>query len=453
MTSSKNKITELFIWIFLPNEVSPVVAGKVRLIDDKFVFNYGKSYLSRRDAISIFTPELPLNESNIYPLDGLSYHGCIRDGSPDAWGRRAIINEKYGVIGKEIDHVELDELSYMLMSGSDRIGALDFQLSSTQYSPRDHINTSLDELINSVDRVHNGIPLTPELAKIIQYGTPIGGARPKALIKSDDKKFIAKFSSSTDVHSVVKGEYIAMTLAKLSGINVANVTLETFDGRDVILVERFDRELTDKGWTRKSIISALTILELDENMARYASYEDLATKIRENFKNSKEELKELFSRLTFNILSGNTDDHARNHASIWDGSSLKLTKAYDICPQNRTGGEASQGMIISNNERTSKLSTCLKHSGIFSLSEDDAINIIINQVKTIGRQWNRVCNEASFSEVDKKLFWGNQFLNSFSYEDLSGKMNVIKKACQDALKEGRVQMDSHNAQSSNSGQL
>jgi len=46
--------------------------------------------------------------------------------------------------------------------------------------------------------------------------------------------------------------------------------------------------------------------------------------------------------MVFNILVGNTDDHARNHAAFWDGKQLTLTPAYDICPQGRTGEEASQ---------------------------------------------------------------------------------------------------------------
>jgi serine/threonine-protein kinase HipA len=69
-----------------------------------------------------------------------------------------------------------------------------------------------------------------------------------------------------------------------------------------------------------------TLLELDEMMARYASYEQLATVIRQ-FTSPKETLKELFGRLLFNILCGNTDDHVRNHAAFWSGAELALTPA------------------------------------------------------------------------------------------------------------------------------
>lgn len=126
------------------------------------------------------------------------------------------------------------------------------------------------------DMVDQGMPLSPALEKAIMHGTSIGGARPKALIDTRAKKYIAKFSCSTDTYSVVKIEYIAMRLATLCGIETAPVALRRTSGRDVLLVERFDRIPCSGGWRRKRIVSGLTLLELDESEVRYASYEDLA---------------------------------------------------------------------------------------------------------------------------------------------------------------------------------
>ncbi len=106
------------------------------------------------------------------------------------------------------------------------------------------------------------------------------------------------------------------------------------------------------------MVSALTLFGLDEMMARYASYETLAEIIRHRFVEPKDTLRELFSRLVFNILCGNNDDHARNHAAFWKGDSLTLTPAYDICPQARTGNEASQAMLIAGDRRFSNLNVC-----------------------------------------------------------------------------------------------
>ena len=422
MMTSKTSYNEAFVWIWLPEETEPVVAGRLEADNGNLLFNYGKSYLERvhdsKQAISIYEGELPLKAGILPLLDGLNMPGCIRDGAPDAWGRRVIINKKLGAKGTGIDTAQLDELSYLLESGSDRIGALDFQTSATEYAPRLSDNVALSELLESTERVEKGIPLTPELDQALFHGTAIGGARPKALIEELNKKYIAKFSSSTDLSNVIKAEFVAMRLAEHAGLNVARVKLTSASNKDVLLIERFDRKKVNNGWQRKAMISALTLFGLDDMMARYASYEIFAEIIRHKFASPSATLKELFSRLVFNILCGNTDDHARNHSAFWDGKNLKLTPAYDICPQSRSGNEASQAMLIAGDNRMSKLSNCIDTAHNFLLSKDEALAIFETQKDIIEKNWITVCDEAALNETDRKLLWGRQFLNSFAFEGM-----------------------------------
>ena len=420
MTSSTENYTEAFVWIWLPDVTEPIVAGKLSMDGSALVFNYGQSYLERDNAIPIYDAELPLKPGILPLLKGLSMPGCLRDASPDAWGRRVIINRKLGAKETDTDQGELDELTFLLESGSDRIGALDFQRSATDYEPRSSVNASLDELLASAERVEKGVPLTLELDQALHHGSSIGGARPKALIKDEDKKYVAKFSATADLYSVVKAEFIAMRLAALAELNVAPVSLTKSSHKDVLLIERFDRVKVVGGWQRKSMVSALTLLRLDEMMARYASYEELTEIIRHKFTNASLTLRELFGRLTFNILVGNTDDHARNHAAFWDGKMLSLTPAYDICPQGRSGGEATQAMLISGDNRMSRILSCLDAAKNFLLSRKDAVEIIENQITSIGKNWSSVCDEAELSEIDRNMLWGRQFFNPYAFENLEG---------------------------------
>lgn len=433
MISKAKKLgNEAFVWIWLPDETRPIVAGRLAAERSggqrKVLFNYGKSYLelvndSQHElnsvAMSIYEPELPLQAGLLPLLDGLSMPGCIRDAAPDAWGRRVIINKKLGLKGAGTDTAELDELTYLLESGSDRIGALDFQQSPTDYVPRNAQNVGMEELIESAERVEKGVPLTPELDQALFHGSSIGGARPKALIQDQGIKYVAKFSSGSDLYSVVKAEFVAMRLAALAGLNVAPVKLAKAANKDVLLIERFDRipknvVSHNNQWSRKAMVSALTLFGLDDMIARYASYETLAEIIRHRFSEPKNTLRELFSRLVFNILCGNTDDHARNHAAFWDGKTLTLTPAYDICPQGRTGNEASQAMLISGTNNLSQLKTCLEAAKNFLLSEDDAHAIFTHHIESIENNWPSVCDEAGLSEVDRSLLWRRQFLNPYS---------------------------------------
>lgn len=409
-----------YVWIWLPNETEPVVAGKLEAENGKLLFNYGQSYLARQEsqpqAIPIYLPELPLKAGQATNLPGLDIPGCIRDAAPDAWGRRVIINKKFGHKGQKIDTSALDELTYLLESGSDRIGALDFQKSASQYSPRLAKNVNLEELLESAQRVEQGVPLTNELDQALFHGSSIGGARPKALIETNSHKYVAKFSSSTDIYSVVKGEYIAMRLAALAGIQVAPVKLVKAAGKDVLLIERFDRVHSGTGWNRKLMVSALTLFGLDEMMARYASYETLADIIRHRFIKPKDTLRELFARLVFNVLTGNTDDHARNHAAFWDGRQLELTPAYDICPQGRAGNEQGQAMRIIGDINASQMSICRQAASKFLVSASEAQEIIHHQIAVISDNWQAVCDEAELSTVQRNYFWQRQFLNPYSLQ-------------------------------------
>ena len=414
--ASKKKNTEAYVWIWLPGATEPVVAGKLEAQGKYITFNYGKSYLERPEALAIYEPELPLQSGILPLLNGLDMPSSIRDAAPDAWGRRVIINRKMGLKGIDTDTAVLDEMTYLLESGSDRIGALDFQYSPKEYIPRSSQNASLEELLESAQRVEKGIPLSADLDQALFHGSSIGGARPKALIESGTSKYIAKFSATNDTYSVVKAEYLAMRLAALCGLNVAPVKLVQALGKDVLLIERFDRSKIESGWTRKSMVSALTLFGLSDMSARYASYEDFAHMIRVRFIEPKKTLKELFGRVVFNILCGNNDDHARNHAAFWDGKELTLTPAYDICPQARTGNESTQAMKIIGNNGYSQLKTCLMAAHHFLLCEKEAIEIFNTFQENIRNHWDSVCDEASLTEVDKSFFWGRQFLNPFSLE-------------------------------------
>lgn len=425
MTISERKTTEAYVWVWLPGATKPVVAGRLYAEGDRFLFIYGRSYLARNNAVPLYEPELPLQSGALSPLSGLNIPNCIRDAAPDAWGRRVILNRKLGKDSKNIDTAELDELTYLLESGSDRVGALDFQHSSENYVPRAGSTASLEELQNATALVEKGVPLTPELDHALLRGSSIGGARPKAVIASKDKEFIAKFSSQNDLYNVVKAEFVAMRLAEKAGLMVASVRLERAAEKDVILVERFDRKKASDGWLRHAVVSALTLLEIDEMMARYASYEDLATIIRHRFVNPRETLKQLYARMLFNILCGNTDDHARNHAAFWHGSELSLTPAYDICPQGRTGGEASQAMLIMGDQRMSQIALCLKAAPLFLLGADEAIGVVAHQIRTIKKFWTEICNEAALSEVDRNFMWGRQFLNAFAFVDAPKKLTAL----------------------------
>jgi serine/threonine-protein kinase HipA len=431
-----------YVWTWLPGAATPVVAGRIDLVDGIHHFIYGQSYLkrsndSRQGTASLFAPELPLRQGRITPNAPLTIAGCLRDAAPDSWGRRVILNRNTGRTRQAIDIDSLDELNYMLLSGSDRIGALDFQESETRYVAREAQPASLDELAEAAKRLESGLPLSRELEEALNHGTSIGGARPKAQLVDGGRKLIAKFSASSDTHNVVKAEFIAMRLAMLAGIDTARVELVTAGGKDVLLVERFDRipcvrdstveGTAGGGWARKAMVSALTMLGLGEFEAHYGSYEDLAGILRRQGTAPVEMPRELFRRMVFNILVGNTDDHARNHAAFWDGQQLTLTPAYDIDPRPRWGREANQALRVRGESRQSRVALAIEAANKFGLTTREAEDIVFHQVAVIHKHFAVLSEEAGQSEVDRQQLANRAILNAYAFEGASAQIAALDR--------------------------
>jgi serine/threonine-protein kinase HipA len=399
-----------FVWAWLPDATEPVVAGRVVAVDGgRYVFAYGQSYRARPDAV-------PLREGPIEPRRRLSLAGCLRDASPDAWGRRVILARRFGHLDRDSDTADLDELTYMLSSGSDRVGGLDFQSSATAYVARDE-TAELAELIDAAEAIDAGRPLPPALSEALTRGTSIGGARPKVTLLDQGRHLIAKLSATGDYYPVVKAEALGMILARRVGLSVAACKVIRCAGRDVLLVERFDRTAT-RG-QRRMMVSALTILAEDELGARYAGYPDIADAVRREFTAPAQTLRELFARMVFNVCIGNTDDHLRNHAAFWDGAQLSLTPAYDLCPQPRSGQTANQALDITRTpgERAGQLWLCRKAAPEFLLSGRDADQIIEAQLEIISRDWNDAADEAQLTQAERNQLWQRQILNPYIHYD------------------------------------
>ena len=413
-------ISKCYVWKWLPQATRPVVAGELRFDDSgRQAFAYGRSFLERENAESIYPGELELIRGTQLPPTELNHFPSIRDAAPDAWGRRVIQARLLGQPDAEFDS-DLEEGLYLMESGSDRIGSLDFQSSATDYVAREQGAATLNDLKqlhDAAELVARRDPIPADLQAALFHGTAIGGARPKAGISDQTKKYIAKFSLSTDTYDMVRSEHLAMLLASRLGLHVAKTTLERSGDRDVLLVERFDREKASDGWCRRSLVSGLTILGLDEKWAVEATYKNLVEQIRLRGDHFARDARELFGRMVFNVLIGNTDDHARNHSFFVEGETIRLTPAYDICAFHRAGGEASHGMKLFQNSNLSRISLCVEAAADFGMGKDEALNVIETQIKGIVSQFESICTEIGMSPISRKLLWRRAVLNPDIFAD------------------------------------
>lgn len=385
-----NETSSIYVWCWLPGEDLPVPTGVLSPEGDGFRFAYGLRYLERGNALSL-SPTLPLEDRWFDPTGDLKLPGAIRDASPDAWGRRVILNRVSGRRGPDADTVALPESQYLLESSSDRIGALDFQR-----SPRDYVHrgasSSLRNLQAGAELVTAGDPVPDDLRDAVLSGTGIGGARPKALSTVDGVPSMVKFSVSNDVFPAVEAEAVATNLARRAGLNVPTVHAAKIAGRYALISRRFDR--THEG-ARRMVLSALTITERDESSSRYASYLDLLGRISAYSRAPEDLGAEFFQRIAFNMAISNNDDHLRNHAAFWDGNHLELTPAYDLAPSyRREGAEAFQTLPYGDRgEKLANLNALIAFAPHYGLTLSSAREVVHRIVQTIDRQFDESADE------------------------------------------------------------
>lgn len=402
----------LYVWTWLPGQTEPVVAGRVDQVGPLVVFTYGQSYRNRPDAISLFSPELPLKQGTQEPAEGLMIAGVLRDGSPDRWGR-GVIERRRGAAPNA-----LGEIDYMLSSSSNRFGALDFQVGRETYRSRDELAT-LDELHRAAIILDEGGELPPTLDTAMMHGTSLGGARPKATLTDEDGgEWLAKFSSSDDrIFSVVNAEGAALELARRAGLDVPESRVVSSLGKEVLLVKRFDR---DGVGGRRHVVSGLTMAGTDEMYARYVSYPQILDALRVYAVDATKPGPELFRRIAMNIAISNNDDHARNHAAFWDGEHLELTPAYDLAPGQRSGDTFAQAMAYGRGERGARVSNfaaLVGESETYGLGAAAAREVIDHLVATIRENWQEAADAARLSTADARRLFEKQILPRAAFFD------------------------------------
>ena len=298
----------LFLWYL--GEDAPCYVGALSLVaaGKGVSLHYGPEWLSEGFPLS---EDLPLEDVVFLPAGRLeSKHpraaGAVDDARPDRWGEKVI---------RFIDKPDrLSLMEYLYYAGDDRFGALGVSTSATEYIPKGRGPLPRLEdtqtLSEVVAKVQEGESLTDIESQIIAGGgTPLGGAKPKALIVIDGEQWVIKFFNGEPVDSPLV-EHASMTLAAKAGINVAQTNVISVDGLNAIVIRRFDR----KGDKRVHCISAGTAIRASTASGQdpEMGYPELARILRragvsENDVNASD-ARELFKRMVFNILMDNTDD-------------------------------------------------------------------------------------------------------------------------------------------------
>lgn len=417
------KKNETVIWVYAdwkPMEV-PYLIGKLfsQRVRGKeiFSFEYNETWLNTSQAKLYLDPNLGLYKGKQYLPEGKNNFGIFLDSAPDRWGR--LLMRRREAWQAKLDGREestLFESDYLLgVFDGHRMGGLRFKLEQDGAFLNNHKKmatppwTSLRELeyaslqLEKEDAIND-----PEYAKwlsmLIDPGSSLGGARPKASVLDEKGNlWIAKFPSSKDDKNTGAWEMVLHELAKVCGIHVPDGRLLQFSGKHhTFLSKRFDR-IKDK---RIHFASAMTLLGYQDGADFHdgLSYLDIVAFIIQQGALVKADLEQLWRRVVFNILVSNTDDHLRNHGFILTNNGWQLSPAYDMNPNERGNGLT---LNISENSNELDISLALETAKHYKLKNDEAIKIL-NDIQREIAKWRTVAKkvgiESSEIELAKRAF-------------------------------------------------
>ena len=389
-----------FDFLPVPQEIGILGYEHVRG-KDHFVFEYSRQWLKKYGGI-LLSGDLMNVPSLQHPRGNDHVFGFVKDSFPDRWGRLLLDRrERLTALAEGRPKRMLTDYDYL-------VGIEDFtRMGGIRYKEEDsdgYIRSSTEYLVPPIESLRalcdacheielaeerNELPEQRWIDQLIDPGTSLGGARPKAnVVDTDGTLYVAKFPSEKDLENTELIEHFSHQLAAKAGINVAKTrTIRISKNRDLLLSERFDRT---KDSRRIHFASAMSLLGLDDGAGCSTGngYLDIVDFILHGCTDVRQNLRELYRRVAFNVMFGNTDDHFRNHGFLLTPKGWTLSPAYDINP----GAKSHQCLLIDAYTEESDINTLLSASENYMLERQEATEII-EEVRAVIKDWRKTATD------------------------------------------------------------
>ena len=394
-----------FDFLASPQEIGTLGYEHVRG-KDHFVFEYSREWLKQHGGIML-SGDLMNVPSLQHPRGADSVFGFVKDSFPDRWGR-LLLDRRERLMAQAEGRPVRALTNYDYLTGIEdytRMGGIRYKSTDSE----DYINANEKYLVPPIESLRalcdacheielaeerNELPEQRWLDQLIDPGTSLGGARPKAnVVDTDGKLYVAKFPSKKDLENTELIEHFSHRLAAKAGINVAQTrTIKISKDRHLLLSERFDR--TGDG-RRIHFASAMSLLGFDDGAGSSTGngYLDIVDFILQGCVDVQQNLRELYRRVAFNVMFGNTDDHFRNHGFLLTPKGWTLSPAYDINPSTKT----HQCLLINLYSEQSDVTSLLQSSGSYMLSQQEAFKIT-DEVRNAIKDWRTTATELQISQ-------------------------------------------------------
>jgi serine/threonine-protein kinase HipA len=410
-------MTDIDVFVDFEAGLKPVgtLHRHVRRGSEATSFEYHADWLADPARFSL-EPALSLNRGPFVPEARSSIFGSIGDSAPDTWGRPLMQRAERRRAEREGRTVRtLLEVDYLLgVADVSRLGALRFRKAGVEVfqSPTSVGVPGLLELarlLGVTERILRDQETDEDLQIIFAPGSSLGGARPKtSVVDQHGHLAIAKFPKENDEYSIESWEAVAFALARRAGIRTPEHELIRVAGKWVMLSRRFDRA-KDK---RIPFLSALSMLGLKDG--ERGSYPELVDVLTQSGARAKDDARELYRRMTLNVLISNVDDHLRNHGFLWTGTGgWTLSPVYDLNPTPSDIRPRILTTNISLEEATCDVNLVLSAAEFFGIAPD-AAKTIVKQVAAATATWREVAATMGISSAELR-----RMASAFEHDDLT----------------------------------
>lgn len=314
------------VWQWAPDAIKPTLVGRLTVpVGKPGLFQYDPDYVAgggaALDPDQLLGVRRKEHRVAVDSRDGIP--GLIADAGPDSWGRRVLALQ----LGYEPGALEALCVSADDGAGNLVVGSIEQKLPVQ--------NLDLPALADAIEQHVGGLPVGErQMLDLLSPDTALGGAKPKASFFDAEGHWIAKLTERGDPFDLPFYEAAALRMSDRVGIRAAEVKVRRLtDERSVLLVKRFDRQVTAGGYSRIGMASALTVMGAKaQTLSDARTYLAFASRFKRWVPDIEPVRRALWLRIVFNALLGNNDDHPRNHALLRDGDAWQLSPLFDVLP-------------------------------------------------------------------------------------------------------------------------
>lgn len=400
-----------FDWLDKPELVGELCYEKLRG-SDSYAFQYDEHWLKGHAEVKL-SEDINNYPGMQYTQPGQDVFGCFSDALPDRWGRTMLKRREQILASEEKRAVRsLSSFDYLMgINDFSRMGGFRFkkelegEFINVSASLKIPPLTELKDLLHASREIEkseeaNVLPEKKWIAQLIQPGSSLGGARPKASVLDEKGNLcIAKFPSRKDDYDAGLWEHFSHLLAQKAGIEVAQTKVLGGLGKyHTFLSRRFDRKDEAKRVHFASSMSLLGLKDGDNAQGGYG-YLDMVDFILQGCCDVEQNLQELYRRVAFNMCIGNSDDHFRNHGFLLTQKGWTLSPAYDMNP---TLNEY-QSLLVNESSNKADISVLLDSCESYLIKKEIAANII-QEVQTAVSGWESLAVQLQIPVREMTLF-------------------------------------------------